>query len=143
MLSFISLLWRVTVFARQQKPEQQSMFTEINHTYYEAMPYPTGNRCGYPRIAPLRQNGHMRPVRQRAGQHHGSLHETDRAQREISLKSKADKGLFCLEVINPAPDDENRQKISASRKFPKRGLILPASKSAPYTTTLFLPLFFP
>lgn len=37
LLAFISLLWCITVLARQQKLEQQSMFTEINRKYYEAM----------------------------------------------------------------------------------------------------------
>ena len=37
LFAFISLLWCVTVLARQQKLEQQSMFTEINRKYYEAM----------------------------------------------------------------------------------------------------------
>lgn len=36
MLSFISLLWRVTVFARQQKPEQQSI-QEIVTRYHGNM----------------------------------------------------------------------------------------------------------
>ena len=37
ILSFISLLWCITVLARQQKLEQQNMFMEINRKYYEAM----------------------------------------------------------------------------------------------------------
>lgn len=37
ILSFISLLWCITVLAKQQKLEQQNMFMEINRKYYEAM----------------------------------------------------------------------------------------------------------
>ncbi len=37
MLAFISLLWCITVLARQQKLEQKNMFMEINRKYYEAM----------------------------------------------------------------------------------------------------------
>ena len=37
LLSFISLLWCITVLARQQKLEHQNMFMEINRKYYDAM----------------------------------------------------------------------------------------------------------
>lgn len=37
ILSFISLLWCITVLARQQKLEQKNMFMEINRKYYEIM----------------------------------------------------------------------------------------------------------
>lgn len=37
LLSFIGLLWAVTVLARQQKLNQQIMFADINRSYYEAM----------------------------------------------------------------------------------------------------------
>lgn len=197
LLSFISLLWCVTVFARQRKLEQQNMFTEINHTYYEAMEQhhfeirrlkhdlanhiqtlsalPEDKREAYARelsgSTALSQSFSYcsdstvnavltvkKSVMERChirleidvdipaqlpfdktdvcalyanaldNAMEACMKLTD-AQREISLKSKADKGLFCLEVINPAPDDENGQKISASRNLPKRGLILPTSKS--------------
>ncbi len=37
MAAFLGLLGMVTVLARQRKLEQQSMFAEMNQTYYEAM----------------------------------------------------------------------------------------------------------
>ena len=37
IISFVSLLWCITVLARQQKLEQQYMFMEVNRKYYEAM----------------------------------------------------------------------------------------------------------
>lgn len=37
LLSFISLLWCITVLAKQQKLEYKSMFMEINRKYYDAM----------------------------------------------------------------------------------------------------------
>lgn len=37
LMSFISLLWCVTVLAKQQRLEQQNMFMEINRKYYESM----------------------------------------------------------------------------------------------------------
>lgn len=37
LLSFISLLWCVTVLARQRKLEQQGVFMEINRKYYESL----------------------------------------------------------------------------------------------------------
>lgn len=37
LFAIVSLLWCVTVLAKQQKLEQQSMFAEINRKYYEAM----------------------------------------------------------------------------------------------------------
>lgn len=36
-LSFISLFWCVLVLAKQQKPERQSMFMEMNSKYYESL----------------------------------------------------------------------------------------------------------
>lgn len=59
----------------------------------------------------------------------------DETQRKIFLKCRADKGLFCLEVCNPAPDSENvrlqdeTQAASMSGKAPAHGLILPTSKA--------------
>lgn len=35
--AFVSLLWCITVLARQQKLEQKNMFMEMNRKYYEAM----------------------------------------------------------------------------------------------------------
>ena len=37
LFAIISLLWCVTVLAKQRKLEQQNMFAEINRKYYEAM----------------------------------------------------------------------------------------------------------
>lgn len=62
------------------------------------------------------------------------LNET---QREISLKSKTGKGLFCLEINNPAPDPDKKppatgtkkQAGSLSKKISERGPLLPTSKA--------------
>ena len=59
----------------------------------------------------------------------------DETQRKISLKCRADKGLFCLEVCNPDPHPENArsqtetQMASMSGKPSAHGLIPPTSKS--------------
>lgn len=37
VLSFIGLLWTVTVLARQRKLEQQEQLYEVNHAYYQAL----------------------------------------------------------------------------------------------------------
>lgn len=58
----------------------------------------------------------------------------DETQRKISLKCRADKGLFCLEVCNPDPEPKNarpqaeKQAASMSGKPLTHGLILPTSK---------------
>ena len=197
LLSFISLLWCVTVLARQQKLEQQSMFAEINRAYYEAMEQhhfeirrlkhdlanhiqilsalPEDKReayaselsgstalsqsftyCGDSTINAVltvkkgvMERCHIRLKTDMDVPAQLPYDRTDvcalyanaldnameacmklaETRREISLKSKAGKGIFCLEVKNPAPTAENGQKISVSRSHPKHGLILPTSKS--------------
>ena len=60
----------------------------------------------------------------------------DETYREIFLKSKAGKGLFCLEISNPAPVLENgtpaykpkKGAASVSGKISEHGPLLPTSK---------------
>lgn len=184
LFAIISLLWCVTVLAKQQKLEQQSMFAEINRKYYEAMEQqhfevrrlkhdlanhiqiltalPEEKRAAY--AAELSGNTALsqsfvycgdstvnavltvkKSVMERC--HIRLKMEIDIAaplpydktdlcalyanaldnaieacmklpeiQREISLKSKVGKGLFCLEIRNPDPDTEKRK--SAGPLFP-------------------------
>lgn len=184
LFAIISLLWCVTVLARQRELEQQSMFAEINRKYYEAMEQqhfevrrlkhdlanhiqiltalPEEKRAAY--AAELSGNTALsqsfvycgdstvnavltvkKSVMERC--HIRLKTEIDIAaplpydktdlcalyanaldnameacmklpetQREISLKSKAGKGLLCLEIRNPDPDVKKRQ--SAGPLFP-------------------------
>lgn len=173
LLSFISLLWCITVLSRQRKLEQQSMFAEINRRYYEAMEQqhfevrrlkhdlanhiqvlsalPEDKRAAYAKelsgnaafaqsfacCGDATVNAVLNVKKSMMERYHISLKaETDipetlpydrtdlcalfanaldnameaclkleEPQREISLKSKVGKGLFCLEISNPDPDD--------------------------------------
>ncbi len=172
ILAFISLLWCITVLARQQKLEQQNMFMEINHKYYEAMEQqhfeirrlkhdlanhlqvlsalPEKQRDTY--LENLTENtAFTQPLSYCKDSTVNAVltikkHLMDRysirmeliidittelpfdktdicalyanaldnaaeacmklneSERMITLKSKAQKGLFCLEVANPVPD---------------------------------------
>ena len=191
LLSFISLLWCVTVLARQQKLEQQGMFMEINRKYYNAMEQqhfevrrlkhdlanhiqvlaalPKEQQESYIRnlssltdsMQPLSYCGDatvnaVLSVKKTAMDRCGirmemsvdipsglPFHKTDicalyanaldnameacmkldKPARTIILKSRAQKGLFCLEVRNPVPDTPQNPEISG-----KSGCILPTSK---------------
>lgn len=52
----------------------------------------------------------------------------DEPLREISLKSKAGKGLFCLEISNPYPEEGTTQAETISRKQLESGMLPPTSK---------------
>ena len=176
ILSFISLLWCITVLARQQKLEQQNMFMEINRKYYEAMEQqhfeirrlkhdlanhlqvlsalPEKQRDAY--LENLTENtaftqslsycgdptvNAVLTVKRNQMERYGIRMESEidisaklpfdrtdicalyanaldnaveacmkleKDKRVITLKSKAQKGLFCLEVSNPIlPSPEN------------------------------------
>lgn len=194
LLAFISLLWCVTVLARQQKLEQENMFMEINRKYYEAMEQqhfeirrlrhdlanhiqvltalPEQERESY--VQKLSSNTALSQPLSFCGDstinavltvkksfmercrirmemdidiplqlpydktdlcalYANALDNAaeacmklDEPQREITLKSRAGKGLFCLEISNP--DAEDRQASSPSEKTVKRSLIPPTSK---------------
>lgn len=172
LFAFISLLWCVTVLARQQRLEQQNMFTEINRKYYEAMEQqhfevrrlkhdlanhiqvlsalPEEQRKAYARELAgnttisqsfsycgdstinavltvkksVMERCHIRMEIDVDIPHQLPYDKTDicalyanaldnameacmklhEKQREISVKSKAGKGLFCLQINNPVPD---------------------------------------
>lgn len=183
LLAFISLLWCITVLARQQKLEQQNIFTEINRKYYEAMEQqhfevrrlkhdlanhiqvlsalPEDKRKSYARelannaafSQPFAYCGDAtvnavltvkKSVMERCRIHMETDIEIphqlpydktdicalyanaldnameacmklDETQRVISLKSKAGRGVFCLEITNPVQDAQiYLQKTSES-----------------------------
>lgn len=204
LFAFISLLWCVTVLARQQKLEQQSMFTEINRKYYEAMEqqhfevrrlkHDLANHIQV--LSALPEEQRETYVRELAGNtalsqsfaccgdstvnavltvkksviercrirmkmdveipaqlpynntdlcalYANALDNAteacmklDETQREISLKCKAGKGLFCLEVSNPDPSSLKKQTpsqtegqtVSVSDMASERSLLFPTSK---------------
>lgn len=184
LLAFISLLWCVTVLARQRELERQSMFAEINRKYYEAMEQQhfevrrlkhdlanhiqvlsvlpeekraayaeelSGNTalsqsfsyCGDSTVnavltvkKSVMERGHIRLKTEvdipatlpydktdicalyanaldNAMEACMKLEET---HREISLKSKVGKGLFCLEIRNPDPDGIREQHAAWAKK---------------------------
>lgn len=191
LLAFISLLWCVTVLARQQELEQQSLFAEINRKYYEAMEqqhfeirrlkHDLANHIQV--LSSLPEDKQRSYAQELAGNtaftqsfsycedptvnavltvKRSSMerchicskidieipaqlpyHKTDlcalyanaldnaidacmkleEARREISLKSKAGKGVFCLEISNPAPD-----AVTTSDKSSGSFLLFPTSK---------------
>ena len=194
LLSFISLLWCVTVLARGQKLERQNMFMEINRKYYEAMEqqhfeirrlrHDLANHiqmlCALPQekrdayiqnlqdAAALSQplslcgdatvNAVLTVKKSILERCHIRLRlelkipgqlpyartdlcalyanaldnaieacmKLDEAKREITLKSRAGKGLFCLEISNP---DTGKPNVpSPPGKIPGHGLIPPTSK---------------
>ncbi len=172
LLSFISLLWCITVLARQQKLEQQNMFAEINRKYYESMEQQhfeirrlkhdlanhlqtlsalpeekrdtylreltentavseTLSYCGdatvnavltvkknlmdrynicletsvdIPDTLPLQKTDLCALYANTLDNAIEACIQVDEAKRSITLKCKAQKGLFCLEVSNPLPD---------------------------------------
>lgn len=196
LFSFISLLWCVTVLARQQKLEQQNMFAEINRKYYEAMEQqhfeirrlkhdlanhiqvltvlPDENRPVYAGelsgISALSQsfsycgdstvNAVLTVKKSVMNRYHIRLQteidiaaplpydktdlcalyanaldnaveacmKLEEPQREILLKSKAGKGVFCLEIVNPDPEDRKKQTASPSERTGKDSLLPPTSK---------------
>ena len=184
LFAIVSLLWCVTVLAKQQKLEQQSMFAEINRKYYDAMEQqhfevrrlkhdlanhiqiltalPEEKRAAYAKELSgntalsqsfvycgdstvnavltvkksVMERCHIRLKTEVDIPATLPYDKTDlcalyanaldnaieacmklpETQREISLKSKAGKGLLCLEIRNPDPDAEKRQ--SAGPLFP-------------------------
>lgn len=195
LLAFISLLWCVTILARQQKLEQQSMFTEINRKYYEAMEQqhfelrrlkhdlanhmqvlsalPEDKRQAYALelagSAALSQSisysgdptvNAVLTVKKGVMERCQVRLETDidiplplpydktdicalyanaldnameaclqlkNMHKEISLKSKAGKGLFCLEVRNPTSDSSQKAN-SPNVEISNPELLPPTSK---------------
>lgn len=193
LFSFISLLWCITVLARQQKLERQGMFAEINRRYYASMEQqhfeirrlkhdlanhlqtlsalPEEKRDAY--LKDLTENAAVSEtlsycgdatvnavltVKKNLMDRYGICLETsvdipatlpfqktdlcalyanaldnaieacmqvDEAKRSITLKSKAQKGLFCLEVKNPLPDTISPTVLRRA----ETDFILPTSKS--------------
>lgn len=193
LFSFISLLWCITVLARQQRLEQQNMFTEINRRYYASMEQqhfeirrlkhdlanhlqtlyalPEEKRDAY--LKDLTENtvvsetlsycgdatvNAVLTVKKNLMDRYGICLETsvdipdtlpyqktdlcalyanaldnaieacmrmDETKRLITLKSKAQKGLFCLEVRNPLPDTISPTVLRKA----ETDFILPTSKS--------------
>lgn len=204
LFAILSLLWCVTVLARQRKLEQQNMSAEINRKYYEAMEQqhfevrrlkhdlanhmqvlsalPEEKRASY--IEELSGNialsqsfaycsdstvNAVLTVKKSAMDRcHIRLQaemdipaplpydktdlcalyanaldnameaciKLEETQREIYLKSKAGKGVFCLEISNPSPDagkncsvnQTKKQTGSLSEKRPEHSPLLPTSK---------------
>lgn len=197
LLSFISLLWCITVLARQQKLEQENMFMEINRNYYEVMEQqhfeirrlkhdlvnhlqilsalPEDQRDSY--LRNLTENSAVtqslsycedttvnavltvkKNLMDRYGIHMESTIDipaplpydktdvcalyanaldnaveacmkTDKERRTITLKCKAQKGLFCLEVSNPVAKTDENTDTQETRRDPKPGDIPPTSKT--------------
>ncbi len=191
LLAFISILWCVTVLARQQDLERQSMFTEINRKYYEAMEQQhfeirrlkhdlanhiqvlsslpedkrksyaqelAGNTaftqsfayCGDPTVnavltvkRSILERCHICTKMDIEIPAQLPYHKTDlcalyanaldnaidacmkleETKREITLKSKAGRGILCLEISNPAPD-----AVTTSEKSSGSLLLFPTSK---------------
>lgn len=196
LFAFISLLWCVSVLARQWKQEQQNMFAEINRKYYEAMEQQhfevrrlkhdlanhiqvlsalpeekraayaeelSGNTalsqsfsyCGDSTVnavltvkKSVMERCHIRlkieadisaPLpydkTDLCALYANALDNAieaclklDEPLREISLKSKAGKGLFCLEISNPYPEEKTTQAETISRKQLESGMFPPTSK---------------
>lgn len=184
LLAFISLLWCVTVLAKQRKLEQQGMFAEINRKYYEAMEQQhfevrrlkhdlanhiqilsalpeekrtayaaelSGNTalsqsfayCGDSTInavltvkKSVMERCHIRVNMEIEIPAQLPYDKTDlcalyanaldnaaeacmkleEPQREIRVKSKAGKGIFCLEVSNPNPDAGKSGSVNQAKK---------------------------
>lgn len=196
LFAIISLLWCVSVLAGQRKLEQQTMFTEINHKYYEAMEQQhfevrrikhdlanhiqvlsalpeekraayaeelSGNTalsqsfsyCGDSTVnavltvkKSVMERCHIRlkieadisaPLpydkTDLCALYANALDNAmeaclklDEPLREISLKSKTGKGLFCLEISNPYPEEKTTQAETISRKQLESGMLPPTSK---------------
>lgn len=79
ILAFISLLWCITVLAKQQKLEQQNMFTEINRKYYEAME---------------QQHFEIRRLKHDLANHLQVLSALPEEQRDVYLKSLTENTAF-------------------------------------------------
>ncbi len=199
LMSFISLLWCVTVLAKQQRLEQQNMFMEINRKYYEAM------EQQHTEIRRLKHDlaNHMQvlsalPKQERdsyiknLAEHTAAMHslsycgdstvnavlsvkkplieqhgihmelsldipqelpfdktdicalyanaldnaveacmKLEPEKRFITVKSKARKGLFCLEISNPAPENSGapiNQAIYDGLEYDTYVNIIPTSK---------------
>lgn len=205
LFAIISLLWCVTVLAKQQKLEQQSMFAEINRKYYEAMEQqhfevrrlkhdlanhiqiltalPEEKRTAYagelsgntalsqsfvycgdatvnavltvkksamerchirlktevdiPATLPYDKTDLCALYANALDNAMEACMQLEETQREISLKSKAGKGLLCLEIRNPDPnawkkesaERTKKQAGSVSEKISEHGPLLPTSKT--------------
>lgn len=193
ILAFVSLLWCITVLARQQKLEQQNMFAEINRKYYEAMEqqhfeirrlkHDLANHLQVLSALPdKQQDAYLKSLREntaftqplsyckdptvnavltvkkdqmiRYGIHielqidipaklpfdrpdicalfANALDNAAEAcmklepdGRIITLKSKAQKGLFCLEVTNPVPPSSENTHENISSDLPEYNSINP------------------
>ena len=204
LFAILSLLWCVTVLAKQRKLEQQNMFAETNRKYYEAMEQQhfevrrlkhdlanhiqvlsalseekraayaeelSGNAafshslsyCGDSTVnavltvkKSVMERCHIRvnteieiPAQlpydktDLCALYANALDNATEAcmkleepQREICVKSKAGKGIFCLEVSNPDPDagksgsvnQTKKRAGSLSEKRSKHSPLLPTSK---------------
>lgn len=196
LFAFISLLWCVSVLARQWKLEQQSMFAEINRKYYEAMEQqhfevrrlkhdlanhiqvlsalPEEKRAAYaeelsgntalsqsfsycgdstvnavltvkkslmerchvrlkteidiPKPLPYDKTDLCALYANALDNAMEACLKLDEPLREISLKSKAAKGLFCLEISNPYPEEKAKQAETISRERLERGMFPSTSK---------------
>lgn len=188
LLSFISLLWCITVLAKQRTLEQQGMLMEINRRYYESMEQqhfeirrlkhdlanhlqtlsalPKEQRDSY--LADLAANDAVSEtlsycgdttvnailtVKKNRMDRYGirlesaidiplplPFHRTDicalyanaldnaieackqtqESKRLIVLRSKAQKGLFCLEIQNPVPETSSSvlSRVSKDNSIP-------------------------
>lgn len=184
LFSFISLLWCITVLAKQRKLEQQGMFAEINRKYYEAMEQqhfevrrlkhdlanhiqilsalPEEKRAAYaaelsgntalshsfayctdstvnavltvkksamdrchirlkaeidiPSPLPYDRTDLCALYANALDNAMEACMKLDEAQREIILKSKARKGVFCLEISNPVPDAGKNSSVNQTKK---------------------------
>lgn len=204
LFAILSLLWCVTVLAKQRKLEQQNMFAETNRKYYEAMEQQhfevrrlkhdlanhiqvlsalseekraayaeelSGNAafshslsyCGDSTVnavltvkKSVMERCHIRVNMEIEIPAQLPYDKTDlcalyanaldnameacmkleEPQREICVKSKAGKGIFCLEVSNPDPDagksgsvnQTKKRAGSLSEKRSKHSPLLPTSK---------------
>lgn len=184
LFAIISLLWCVTVLARQRELEQQSMFAEINRKYYDAMEQqhfevrrlkhdlanhiqiltalPEEKRAAYakelsgntalsqsfiycgdstvnavltvkksvmercrirlktevsiPAPLPYEKTDLCALYANALDNAIEACLKLEEAQREVTLKCMAGKGLFCLEVSNPDPCAPKMQDVSRTEK---------------------------
>lgn len=204
LFAIISLLWCVTVLAKQRKLEQQNMLGEINRKYYEAMEQQhfevrrlkhdlanhmqvlsalteekraayieelSGNEalsksfsyCGdaavnavltvkksvmercrirlqietdIPTPLPYDKTDLCALYANALDNAMEACLKLEESQREILLKSKAGKGLFCLEISNPDPGVGKNESVtqtkkragSVSEKKSEHSPLLPTSK---------------
>lgn len=100
LLSFIGLFQAVIVLARQQQLEEQNMLAEVNQSYYAAME---------------QQHFAIRRLKHDLANHLAVAVTLPEAEREVSVKSRAQKGLFCLEVTNPVAGEQKNLRLQTSK----------------------------